>query len=171
MKIAIGTTSELKVRALKDALYKLGIEAEIAPIKTNSSVSNQPFGYEETTKGAKNRSATAFEKESPDMALGVESGLIEIEENYFDIACIFIKTKDGEESISYSSGYFTPKWIIDEIKENNTEYGYITQRLSGNDEKDPLKYFSVGKMKREELLSQAIEIALVKILNKEKYIK
>lgn len=170
MKIAIGTTSELKTRALKEALNKLGVEAEISSIKTDSGVSSQPFDYEETTQGAKNRATSAFEKENPEMAIGIESGLIEIEGNYFDIACVYIKTKE-DESFAYSAGYFTPKWIIDEIKETNTEYGYITQRLSGDAEKDPFKYFSEGKIKREELLSQAIEIALVKILNKEKYIK
>lgn len=168
MKIGIGTTSELKIRALKNALVKLGIDSEIISLKTKSGVSNQPFGYEETTRGARNRAEVTFEKENPDIALGVESGLVEIEGNYFDIACVYIKTKD-EESVSYSAGYFTPRWIIEEIKKRNTEYGYITQRLSGDVEKDPLKYFSGGKIKREELLSQAIEIGLVKILNKGKY--
>jgi inosine/xanthosine triphosphatase len=171
MKVAIGTTSELKVRALKNALTKLEVKNEIVPLKTESGVSNQPFGYEETTKGAKNRAMITFEKENPDIALGVESGLIEIEGNYFDIACVYIKTKKGDESISYSAGYFTPSWIIEEIREKNTEYGHITQRLSGDSEKDPLKYFSEGKIKREELLSQAIEIGLIKIFNKEKYQK
>lgn len=170
MKIAIGTTSELKIRALKNALAKFEIEAEVVPLKTESGVSDQPFGYEETTKGARNRATAAFEKEIPEMALGVESGLIEIEGNYFDIACVCIKT-GNDESISYSAGYFTPQWIIEEIKETNTEYGHITQRLSGDSEKDPMKYFSNNKIKREEVLSQAIEIALIKIFNKIRYQK
>jgi len=72
---------------------------------------------------------------------------VEIEGNYFDIACVYIKTKDTD-SVAYSAGYFTPKWIIDEIKEKNTEYGHITQRLSGDSEKDPIKYFSDSKIKR-----------------------
>ncbi len=170
MKVIIGTTSELKVRALKNALAKLKIESEIVPLKTASGVSNQPFGYEEMTKGAKNRAEAAFVIRDAEISLGVENGLVEIEGNYFDIACIYIKTKD-DNSISYSAGYYTPGWIIEEIKEKNTEYGQITQRLSGDSEKDPLKYFSEGVIKREELLSQAIEIALIKIFNKEKYLK
>lgn len=171
MKIAIGTTSELKIRALKDALVKFGIEGEIISQKTESGVSNQPFGYKETTKGSRNRSEAVLRDTGSDMAIGIESGLIEIEKNHFDIACVCIKTKEGDESISYSAGYFTPAWIIDEIKEKNTEYGYITQRLSGDADKDPLRYFSKGKIKREELLSQAIEIALIKILHKDIYKK
>lgn len=171
MKIVIGTTSELKIRALKKALGKLNIDCDVISVKTESGVSNQPFGYEETTKGAKNRTVEAFKKQDSDIALGVESGLIEIEGNYFDIACVYAKTLDGI-SISYSCGYFVPNWIVDEIKKENTELGYITQRLSGGDpEKDGIKYFSGDKIKREELLSQAIEVALIKILNKEKYKK
>lgn len=169
MKIAIGTTSELKIRALKKALEKFKFENEIISIKTESGVSNQPFGFEETTKGAKNRVMSIVEKENADIAVAVESGLIQIGGSYFDIACVYIKTKEGDESFAYSSGYFVPEWMIQEIKENNTELGFITQRLSGDLDKDPLRYFSNGQIKREELLSQAIEIALIKIVNGGKY--
>jgi inosine/xanthosine triphosphatase len=171
MKIAIGTISELKISALKNALEKLNIEAEIVSAKTDSGISNQPFGYEETTKGAKNRAKEALEKTGSNLAMGVESGLIKIEGNYFDIACIYMVSKEGDESVSYSSGYFTPQWIIDEIKEKDIEYGIITQRLSNDPDKDPIKYFSGGKIKREKLLSQAITIALVQMFNKDKYQK
>lgn len=170
MKIAIATTSELKIRALESALKRLNIIAEIISIKTDSGVSLQPFGYNETTKGAKNRAHEASAVAGADLVVAIESGLIEIEENYFDVACICALSKDKDESIAYSGGYFTPQWIIDEIKETNTEYGFITQRLSGDKDKDPIKYFSDGVIKREEILSQAIIIALIKIINKDKYI-
>ncbi len=168
MKIVIGTKSELKIRALKNALVEFEIESEILSLNTHTGVPDQPFGFLETITGAKNRAMESFQKENPDMAFGIENGLIEIEGDYFDIACIYIKTKD-DESVSYSSGYFTPKWVIKEIKEKNIEYSDITKRLSGNSEKDPLKYFSEGKLKREELLTEAIKVALIKIFNKEKY--
>ncbi len=171
MKIVIGTTSELKIRALKNALEKLKFESEVVSMKTQSGISDQPFGYEETTRGAKNRVMYIFEREIPDMAVAVESGIIEIEGNSFDIASVYIKTKEGGESFAYSSGYFVPEWMISEIKENKTELGFITQRLSGDLNKDPLNYFSNKQMKREELLSQAIEIALIKIFNEDKYKK
>lgn len=169
MKVSIGTTSDLKVRALKDALYKLDIDSEIIALKTNSGVSDQPFGYKEINEGARNRAREVLENTTSDIAVGIESGLINIEDDYYDIACICVVTKEGEESVSYSAGYFTPQWIIEEIKEKNTEYGHITQRLSGDTEKDPLKYFSGGITKREELLSQAIMLAFTKIINKDKY--
>lgn len=171
MKIAIGTTSELKVRALKDALGKLNMEAEIVSMKADSGISKQPFGYEDMITGAKNRAQKAADEINPDFAVGIENGLVEIERNYFDIACIYIKSKENDESVSFSSGICIPDWVIKEIKEKDTEGGEITKRLSGDSEKDTGKYFSGGMIKREEILSQTIQIAFAKIFNKEKYLK
>lgn len=171
MKIAIGTTSELKVRALKSALDKYKVEAEIIPIKTDSGISKQPFGYEETIKGAENRAKKALKESGADFAMGVENGLMEIKENYFDLACIYIISKDGEESMALSSGVLMPGWMIDEVRKKDTEIGEITTELSGDPEKDGFKYLSNGTVKREESLSQAILLALAKIFNKEKYQK
>jgi inosine/xanthosine triphosphatase len=171
MKIAIATTSELKIRALKDALDKLGVNAEIVQRKTDSGVSSQPFGFEEMTLGAKNRVAQCKKELNADLFLSVESGIAPIEGNFFDVACAYALSNDGKESISYSSGYFLPEWMVREVKEKNTELGHITQRLSGGGEKDPLRYLSGDSMRREELLSQAIALALVKLSKEEKYLK
>lgn len=171
MKIAIGTRSELKVRALRNALANIKIEAEVLTLKTDSGISKQPFGYTEMMVGAKNRAREAMSETSSDFTVGIENGLVEIEGSYFDIACIFIKSKENDESVTFSSGISIPNWVIEEIKEKGTEGGEITQRLSGESEKDTPKYFSGGMIKREDILSQAIQIAFAKILNKEKYIQ
>jgi inosine/xanthosine triphosphatase len=169
MKIGIGTTSELKIRALKEALEKLGIEYDVVPMKTDSGISNQPFGYEEIIKGANTRAKKVLDELNADIGVGIENGLVEIGENYFDVACIFVISKDGETSTAFSSAILMPKWIIEEIKEKNTEVGEITKRLSGDPEKDGFKYFTNGVITRKEALIPAIVFAFAKILNKEKY--
>ncbi len=171
MKIAIATASELKIRALKEALRVLNIDAEILSGKTSSGVPEQPFGYEETSKGAHNRLMQCKEKFDPDIAVAVESGLIPIGGNHYDIACVHVISRDNKESVAYSSGYFVPEWIVKEVKENNTDIGVVAQRLSGGVDKDPLNYFSKELIKREYLLSQAIVLALVKLLHEDKYIQ
>ncbi|MDQ5969065.1 MAG: inosine/xanthosine triphosphatase [Patescibacteria group bacterium] len=170
MKIAIGTTSELKVRALKSAVVQIDLDAEIIPHKTDSGVSVQPFGYDEIILGATNRAMQCKKDLDCDISLSVESGLVKIGDDYFDIACVCAISKDGNKSFTYSAGYFVPEWMIREIKENKTELGFITQRLSGDTDKDPLKYFSNNVIKREELLSQAIILAIVKLFNVDRYI-
>ncbi|MBA3733069.1 DUF84 family protein [Patescibacteria group bacterium] len=169
MKIAIATASELKIRALKDALSVLNIDAEILFGKTSSGVAEQPFGYLETSKGAHNRVMQCKEAFDPDIAVAVESGLIPIEGSHFDIACVHVISKEGKESIAYSSGYFIPEWMVKEVRVNNTDIGIIAQRLSNSTDKDPLNYFSKELIKREALLSQAIVLALIKLLNEDKY--
>ncbi|MFA7216672.1 MAG: inosine/xanthosine triphosphatase [Candidatus Paceibacterota bacterium] len=171
MKIVLGTNSELKVRALKSALDKLDIEAEVISRKAESNVSDQPFGYEEMIKGAKNRVENLFKDLDADIYVSIESGLVSIEGMYFDIACVYSKNKEGVDSTSFSSGYFIPEWMIDKIKTEKTELGFITQELSGDTDKDPIKYFSKGALKREELIYQAVLISLLKIFNKDKYEK
>ncbi|MCX6752031.1 MAG: inosine/xanthosine triphosphatase [Candidatus Nomurabacteria bacterium] len=169
MKIAIATGSELKIRALKKALETLNINAEIISGKTDSKISKQPFGYEETIQGALNRVTQCKQNFNPDIAIAIESGLIEISGDHFDIACIYAISKENKKSIAFSSGYFVPGWMIKEIKEKDTELGEITRRLSGDTDKDPLKYLSGNSIKREDLLSQAIILALVKLFNENKY--
>ena len=172
MEIAIGTTSELKIRACKEALSKLGIENELFTIKAQSGVPDQPFGFEQITQGAKSRASEALKlTENADFSIGVENGLVKIDEieQWFDIPCVYIITKDGDESYSFGSAYFVPDWMIDRIKKENTELGFIIQGLDSGAEKDPIGYFSSGKFKREEILTQAIVCALVKTIKKEKY--
>lgn len=171
MKIAIGTTSELKVRALRDALERINIEAEMLPVKTSSGIADQPFGFEEIIKGATTRAENSLNEVGADIGVGVENGLVEIGGDYFDVACVIIKTKDGNKSAAFSPAILIPEWIIKKIKEENTEVGEITKALSGDTEKDGFKYFTNGAITRKEALFQAIVFAFAKILNKDKYLE
>ena len=171
MKIAIGTASELKIRALKDALNILNINAEILSGKTSSGVPEEPFGYEEISQGAHNRLMQCKENFDADITVAVESGLVSILGSYYDLACVHVMSKDNTKSTAFSSGYFVPDWMIEEIKEKGGDVGIIAQRLSGGTDKDPLNYFSKELIKREESLSQAILLALVQLLNTDRYIQ
>jgi non-canonical (house-cleaning) NTP pyrophosphatase len=76
MKIAIATASELKIRALKEALRVLNIEAEILSSKTSSGVAEQPFGYKETSLGAHNRVMECKDKFDADITVAVLDRII-----------------------------------------------------------------------------------------------
>lgn len=174
MKIVVGTTSELKQRACKEALSRLGIDGEITSIKTNSSVSEQPFGYDEITKGARNRAKEALRLiEDAEISIGIENGLIKIDQinQWFDMPCVCILSKDGKEFFSFGTGYFIPEWMVEKVKNSNTDLGFIIQELDPEAEKDPIGYFSSGTFKREEILTQAIICALVEMSNLQNYLE
>lgn len=172
MRVGIGTESVMKIRALEKALLKMDVKAEIVAMKANSQVAGQPFGYEEIIKGARNRAQQVLRESQVDWGVGVENGLISVASltgQYFDVAAVIILTKQGQESVNFSTAYFVPGFIVREIRKKGVEFGHIIQRLAGGGEKDPMKYFSQGKIKREEMLAQAIEAALAKIIYPERY--
>ncbi|MCX6717625.1 MAG: inosine/xanthosine triphosphatase [Candidatus Taylorbacteria bacterium] len=172
MKISIGTKSELKVRAVENALKKLSIKAEIVFGETESGVSMQPFGFDEITKGAKQRALQAITRDNADYGVGIESGIVEIKQadDSFDTACVCVISRNKETSFSFSTIHFVPKDVLKEIKEKGTEFGKITIRFSGDKEKDNIKYFSDGALKREEFVSQAVACAFIKFIKTDKYI-
>lgn len=172
MKIAVGSRSELKIRSVEVSLKDLKMTAEILPVETDSGVPMQPFGYHEVVTGARNRAKAALEATGADLSIGIENGIIEIKElnQSFDLPCVCVLNQKGEESFAFGSGYFVPDWVVNEIKSKHTGYGLIIQEMSPGAEKDPIAYYSDNLVKREGLLSQAISCALVKVIDKERYL-
>lgn len=173
MKIVLGTTSELKIRATKTALLKLGVDAEVVGLKTDSSVSDQPFGMEEILEGAANRAKKALSEAQADLGIGIENGIIKIDEleRWAEVPAVVAVSSDGTKSFSLGVTYPLPDWAVEDIKKNNSELGFIIQKLDPRSEKDPIKYFSADTIKREETLSEAIVCALIEIFHNEKYQK
>lgn len=174
MKIALGTKSKLKIRATEEAFKKLNFtEIQIESFDVPSGVSEQPFGFEETIKGARNRAENALRNSpSVDFSVGIENGLIKIElvEQYFDIPCVCIVSKGGDVSYSFGAGYYIPVWMVEKVINNEVPFlGYLVNEIDSAAGNDPITLFSKGVIKREEVLKEAIMIAVNKIFNKDQY--
>lgn len=171
MKIAVGTTSALKLRSVALALGQLEVDAEIIPFKARSGVPEQPFEYAEILEGSRNRAKKALKATGADIGIGIESGEVKIPHlgQHFDIPGVCVVTKKGEESFAFGAGYFVPDWMIKEVIKRDTDLGVIIQELDPSAEKDPIAYFSGNLIKREEMLTPAIVCALVKILLPKRY--
>lgn len=118
MKIALGTTSELKIRAAKEAFKILGITPEIIAVKSESEIPDQPFGIDQILTGAKNRAKNALKLEKYDLAIGVENGIIKIDQvnKWMETLAVSVISKDGEESYALGSAYPLPDWAVEEIQ-------------------------------------------------------
>jgi len=172
MNIAVGTKSELKLRAVANAFARAGLIVNVRGYKVESDVPKQPFSTEDIMLGAKNRAERALvEDGSAHYGVGVESGIIREGGAYFEIAgCILVDTSFAVVGKSFSAAVETPSKVVERIKEEDSEAGVVVGELTGNKEKDPPSYYTGGKMKREELLEDAIFIALTRsLLNPEAY--
>lgn len=174
IQVNVGTKNPAKIRAVKKALAGLGWKAVVVPNKTDSGVSAQPFGIKETVRGAKNRAKAAFEKSTCDFGLGMEAGLFEVEKNrWMDIgACTVF---DGTDfSLGFTPAFEVPQKMVDWMKTHASEMGPAFEALYGGEKnigqkKGAIGLLTRGKYERSRLWENAVIMALVPVLNKDKY--
>ncbi|MFX1411093.1 MAG: inosine/xanthosine triphosphatase [Promethearchaeota archaeon] len=184
IKICIGSLNPTKIKAVKIGFGRYFKKIKIFKIKANSKVSNQPIGMEKIINGAINRARSALDyllneqnEKSDIFGVGIEAGLVSVPHTrtgYMDFQ--FCAIIDENQKISLGSGiaFEYPKYVINQILENrDLEIGQIMGRLSGNmnlkNELGAISFLSKNKIKRTEILTQAVNCALLPWINKELY--
>ncbi len=164
MKIAVGSLNPVKINAVKEVFTQFYPNAEVVGVKPEPGVSEQPFGLEETIRGAVQRAESALKHGS--IGIGIEAGLIEIpysEVGFLDIH--FCVIADHERTtIGSSTGFEYPSIIISQAK-GGMDVGRAMEELSGikgiGRKKGAVGYLSDGVLTRKELCRQAILAALI----------
>lgn len=75
--IAVGSTNPVKVAAARAVLAPLVHGATVVGVGVASGVSAQPFGDEETIRGARARAVAARELLDADLGIGIEGGCVD----------------------------------------------------------------------------------------------
>lgn len=170
--VALGSESALKIRAVEAACKSLKLPVRVRGCAAVSGVGIQPFGYELITLGARNR-ARDTERLIAGVAyrVGVESGIVQIGSTWFDtIAVVAIETRTDKESVAYSTAFPIPEWLVREVLAQSTEIGAIVQVLVSGGEKDSYAYFSGGRVKREEVIAEAVKAAFAPFLESARFL-
>lgn len=76
MRAAVGSTNPAKLDAVHRALARLAPGCAVEPVAVPSGVGAQPFGDDETRRGAMARARAAREQSDADLGLGLEGGVI-----------------------------------------------------------------------------------------------
>lgn len=99
--IAVGSNSKIKLSAVQDALhdltkqYNLKSPVNIIGCDAKSNVSEQPIGFKETFKGARNRAQHAqLVHSSADLWIGIENGLFFHGHRWCDTAILYVICKN-----------------------------------------------------------------------------
>lgn len=180
--IRVGSTSEHKLGAVRDACEALGIDAEVVGVAVISDVDEQPDGVLFTTCGALARvnnidrrdhrigGETPFDGKG-DLLFGIENGIVRMpNKRVIDHGVVFMKTRSGKEYVATSAGL--------EVSGEDTahaEYrGFgkhtvasVTAERTGCDPKDATPYYTGGRVTRRELLAQAAKVVLAQWLTDE----
>ncbi|HSX09094.1 MAG TPA: DUF84 family protein [Candidatus Saccharimonadales bacterium] len=179
MKIHVGSTNKLKVKAVEDAvaLYpKLFPKLEIVGIDVNVPLYGHPKNIQETVEGAIARAKDAFG--DCDFSFGLEGGLIEVpytKSGYMETGVCAIY--DGHEIVlGLAPAYEWPKKVTELILSGEADGSQAFKQL-GYTKHDKLGavtggisgVLTDGKMTRENFMMYSIIMALVQIDKAEMY--
>ena len=76
-RIAVGSTNPVKIGAVRAVITSRWPDARVDGIAVASTVSDQPFGDDETIRGAVARAIAARESLDADLGVGIEGGVVE----------------------------------------------------------------------------------------------
>lgn len=176
MIIAVGSTNEAKVSAVKEVLMESPhlSQAEVLAFPASSDVSEQPLSLSETIQGAKNRARNAFNSCAHSVySFGIESGLMETPDTStgFLHVCACAIYDGTNYCIGLSTGFEVPPQILELILDkkmclskaclhsgisNNAKIG-STEGLIG--------VLTKGKIDRKEYSKQCVLAAILQLEN------
>lgn len=173
MKILFGTTSQLKIQALNQAISFINSKKlyntkniVIETKETESGVPPTPYN-DETLLGARNR-IRSLTNESADLYIGLESGLIERDNTLFEECWCVIQDKGGKEYIGISSAIQLPDIVIKELKAKRKHTDILDElgeRLNISS-KDTWGVYTKGSLSRSICMVEACRNALVSYFTK-----
>jgi len=174
-KVLLCSGSKHKIGATKDAFQALFDSVEIITENSDSGINSQPFGNEETLRGAKNRINSAkklyaSKTSAPvDYVVAIENGIILVvdgnEERWYDICWVVIEDKTGQQRISVSQGILFPAWAAHEAQKigfaTKTVGEILFEKFPQCEKTDPHSYLTQGKLPRLQFMSLAIRTAFL----------
>lgn len=167
VKVAIGSKNPVKLQATEKAfgLVWPDKDFEFVSIETKSGVSDQPMSDQETIKGATNRAKQAQKETGADFGVGLEGGIVKVDNQYFARAWMAVINKKGEIGLGSTLSAPLPDKFM-KLVNNGIELGKAHDIISGRENtKQQEGYFglvSSNLVTREKGYINAIVMALAK---------
>jgi len=128
-RIAVGSTNPVKIGAARAVLGPLAPAANIEGVAVASTVADQPFGDDETIRGAIARASAARAALDADLGVGIEGGVVEHADGSMrTCAWAAIVDANGRSSVGGSLAMPLPARVAEMIRDG-LELGHAMDRL------------------------------------------
>jgi inosine/xanthosine triphosphatase len=172
MKIAIGSTNPVKIRAVRNIVWKIYPHAEIVALDVPSGVPEQPRGDKQTRRGAVNRARAVRKAARADWGVGLEAGIVENEFGVMTCAWCAIVDRAGRVGIGGSTNMLLPDEVAARVKAG-AELGDAMDAFANiRDVKRKMGAIGVltrGLSSRQRAYEYILTLAVVRFLWKGKY--
>lgn len=171
--VLVGSQNPVKIGAVRLAFSRVWPEEEwkVDGVDVESGVTDQPMSDVESITGARNRAAAVFEaNDSVAFGVGLEGGIQQIGEKWFDCGWMVVRRADGVEGVGSSVRAETPPRMMRLIREG-AELGEVVDEVFGTENAKQAKgHFGLmtnGVITRERGYVDGVVMALTRFLHEE----
>lgn len=128
--VAVGSTNPVKVASVQAVVRHWREDAMVRGFSVSSGVPDQPWGDDETIRGARNRAIAAREALDADVGVGIEGGTIDAGDDVRSCAWAVIALRDGRTFVGGSLSMPLPA-AVGALVRGGTELGHAMDAVSG----------------------------------------
>ena len=131
-RVAVGSKNPVKLAAARAVVTRLAPGVTVEAIETASGVPDQPFGDEETIRGAVARARGAREKLDADFGIGLEGGVVEMPDGTMrTCAWAAVVSRSGRHGVGGSLAMPLPESVASMVR-SGMELGHAMDKLTGH---------------------------------------
>jgi inosine/xanthosine triphosphatase len=128
--VAVGSKNPVKIAAVRVVLQQVAPSAELSSASVPSGVPDQPFGDEETIRGALTRASAVRELLEADYGVGLEGGIVELADGSMrTCAWAAVVARDGRHGVGGSLAMPLPDSVAKLIR-SGIELGDAMDQLT-----------------------------------------
>jgi inosine/xanthosine triphosphatase len=173
VKVAVGSTNPVKTAATLAVLRRIygdGVSARAVAVE--SGVSHQPWGNEETLRGALNRAQAAQRLSGATLGVGFEGGLLEVQGRVFTCAWCAVVRDNGAVGIAGGENVLLPPSVTVDVRAG-AELGPTMDGLVGlhNTKQGggAVGVLTGGRLNRQAAYEHLLTMALARLLTPSYY--
>jgi inosine/xanthosine triphosphatase len=130
-RIAVGSRNPVKMSAVASVVRQWSPDATVDGVQVASGVADQPFGDDETMRGAATRARAARQALDADIGIGLEGGVVEGEGGAMrSCAWAAVALRDGREFVGGSLAMPLPP-VVAALVRDGVELGHAMDAVAG----------------------------------------
>jgi inosine/xanthosine triphosphatase len=165
--VAVGSTNPVKVSAARAVIARVAPAARVEGIQVSATVRDQPWGDEETIRGARSRAEVARRTLDADLGIGIEGGVVTDEQGLRTCAWAAVVGPGGREGTGGSLAMPLPP-VVAELVRTGLELGDAMDRVAGTRDvkrgQGAVGLLTAGLIDRQRAYETLITYALVPFL-------
>ena len=130
-RVAVGSTNPVKIGAARTVAMRLDASADVTGVAVASGVPDQPWGDDETIRGARTRALAAREALDADIGIGLEGGVVAgTDGTVRTCAWAVAVSRDGREGVGGSLAMQLPTRVAALVRDG-MELGHAMDAVTG----------------------------------------